>query len=105
MQKEESMKCEASSDMEFKAREVVKELNKAFDYMAVCHCGNLCKDHTVWENHSPVWLPCSDTQMLSDAAHIINYFLILNEDNKGRWWGSRLFFEMRRFIRLMRFWK
>lgn len=48
---------------------VDQRLEQAFDAIAVCHCGGLCRDHTQSDNHSPVWMECEDSKLLSDARH------------------------------------
>lgn len=46
---------------------VAKRLEEAFDAIAVCHCGEYCKDHGWHNNHGACWNPCPDSLLLNDA--------------------------------------
>lgn len=46
--------------------DILIRLDDTFAELAVCHCGEDRK-HGHCDNHSFVWNPCPDTQMLQDA--------------------------------------
>lgn len=50
--------------------DIVQRLRRAFNEMATCHCGNDMSGSGC-DNHTPVWNPCPDSQLLSDARHEI----------------------------------
>lgn len=48
------------------SKDIVVRLGDAFAELATCHCGESRK-HGHCDNHSFVWNPCPDTQLLQDA--------------------------------------
>ena len=79
------------------AKSVCERLKTEFDKIAVCHCGDLCKNHNYSCGHDPSWMECEASKLLDDAQHVIGVLLYERETScfchrKKSLWKSIFFF-------------